>query len=141
MCYILYGCFVTALSGGYISPVVSVFVAVYLMIGCIKRIKTSLNELTDKTLPEEDQLKILKVLTGHYNSYSKFHSIDSRKIGEITLIDINLSFEDDTKVEEVINLQKQMQDELNNQLGNCIVKITVGEDLFEERKDNSDFRE
>ena len=80
-------------------------------------------------------------MTAHFNSYSQVGSIDSRKIGEITRVDINLSFEDDTKVEEVINLQKQMQDDLNNQLGNCIVKITVGEDLFEERKDNSDFRE
>ena len=114
--------------GGYISPVVSVFVAGYLIAGCIKRIKTSLNELTDKTLPEEDQMKILKVLTRHYNSYSQVYSIDSRKIGEITRIDINLSFENNTRVEEVINLQKQMKDELDSHFGNCIVKITMGED-------------
>ena len=114
--------------GGYISPVVSVVVAVYLMVGCMKRIKTSLNELTDKTLPEEDQMKILKVLTRHYNSYSQVHSIDSRKIGEITRIDMNLSFENNTSVEEVINLQKQMQDEFDSYFGHCIVKITMGED-------------
>ena len=113
--------------GAYISPVVTVFVAMYLVVGCIKRIKTSLNELTDKTLPEEQQLKILKVLTRHYNSYSQIHSIDSRKIGEITRIDINLSFENDTRVEEVVKLQKQMQDELDSKLGNCIVNIIVGE--------------
>ena len=114
--------------GAYISPVVSIFVAAYLTVGCIKRIKKSLNELTDKTLPEEDQLKILKVLTRYYNCYSQFHSIDSRKIGEITRIDINLSFENNTSFEEVINLQKQMKDDLNSQLGKCVVKITMGED-------------
>lgn len=114
--------------GGYISPVVSVFVAVYLMAGCIKRIKASLNELTDKTLPEADQMKILKVLNKHYNSYSQLHSIDSRKIGEITRIDINLSFENNTSVEEVVNLQKQMKDDLDSQIDNCIVKITMGND-------------
>ena len=42
--------------GGYISPVVSIFAVAYLTIGCIKRIKTALNELTDKTLPEEQQM-------------------------------------------------------------------------------------
>ena len=114
--------------GVYISPTVSILVAAYLIAGCVKRIKTSLNELTDKTLPEEQQMKILKVLTQHYNSYSQVHSIDSRKIGEITRIDMNLSFENDTKVEDVINLQKQMKDEFNTQFGNCIVKITIGED-------------
>ena len=112
---------------GYVSPVVSLFVAVYLMVGCIKRIKTSLNELTDKTLPEEDQMKILKVLTQHYNSYSQFHSIDSRKIGDITRIDISLSFEENASVEDVLSLQKQMQDEFSTQFGHCAVNIIVSD--------------
>ena len=113
--------------GVYISPFVSVFVAVYLMIGCIKRIKTSLNELTDKTLPEEQQMEILKVLTRYFDSYSQVYSIDSRKIGEITRIDMNLSFENNTRVEEVINLQKQMQDNLNSQFGNCTINIILND--------------
>ena len=73
-------------------------------------------------------MKILKVLTRHYNSYAQVHSIDSRKIGEITRIDMNLSFENTTSVENVINLQKQMQDEFDSYFGHCIVKITMGED-------------
>ena len=111
--------------GGYISPVVTIFAVFYLTTGCIKRIKTSLNELTDKTLPEEEQMKILNILTRHYNSYSQFHSISSRKSGEVTMVDIRLSFEEDARVEAVADLQKQMQDELNVQLGNCVVNIIV----------------
>ncbi len=114
--------------GAYISPVVSVFVAVYLIVGCVKRIKISLNELTDRTLPEDQQLKILKLLTRHYDSYTQVHSIDSRKSGDVTRVDISLSFENGTKVEKVIDLQSQMQDELNTQLGNSIVKITMEKD-------------
>lgn len=110
---------------GYISPVVSIGVAVYLMAGCIKRIKSSLNELTDKTLPEEQQIKILKALTAHFNSYSQVGSIDSRKIGEITRVDINLAFENDTKVEDILNLQKQIQDELDSRFGKCIINIII----------------
>lgn len=117
--------------GSYISPVVSVFVAVYLIVGCVKRIKKSLNELTDKTLPEEQQMEILKSLTRHYNSYTQLHSIDSRKIGEITRIDIRFSFENNTRVENVIDLQKQMQEELSSRFGNCIVNIIVGEGQIE----------
>ena len=113
---------------GYISPALSILVATFLTVGCVNRIKTSLDELTDKTLPEEQQLKILRALTRHYDNYSQVHSIYSRKIGEITRIDMNLSFEKDTKVEEVVNIQNQMKDELNSQFGNCIVKITMGED-------------
>jgi divalent metal cation (Fe/Co/Zn/Cd) transporter len=111
--------------GGYISPVVSIFAVVYLTNGCIKRIKTALNELTDKTLPEDQQMKILNILTKHYNSYSQFHSISSRKSGEVTMVDIHLSFEENARVEEIADLQKQMQEELKSPLGNCVVNIIV----------------
>ena len=98
------------------------------MSGCIRRTKQALVELTDKTLPEEDQLKILNILTQYYDSYSQFHSIDSRITGDVIRIDIQLSFDNNTRVEEVVNIQKQIQDEFNSLFGKCIVKITMGED-------------
>ena len=111
--------------GGYISPVVSIFAVCYLTVGCVKRIKAALNELTDKTLPEEQQMTILKTLNKHYNSYSQIHSIGSRKSGEITMVDIFLSFNKDERVETIADLQKQMQEELGAQFGNCVVNIIV----------------
>ena len=114
--------------GGYIAPVVSIFVAIYLMVGYAKRIRQSFVELTDKTLPEEQQMKILNILNRHYNSYSQFHSINSQKSGDITRIDIHLSFEKGTSVDEVISLKKKMQDELNQIFENCSVNIIAEED-------------
>ena len=113
--------------GGYISPVVSIFVAIYLMIGYVKRIRQSLIELTDKTLPEEEQMKILHVLTRHYDSYAQFHSINSHRSGDVTRIDIHISFEKNTTFEEILTLKKQMQDEFDSQFGNCSVNIVVGD--------------
>ena len=114
--------------GGYISPVVSILVAIYLMFGYVKRIRQALTELTDKTLPEEEQMKILNILTRHYDSYSQFHSINSHKSGDVTRIDIHLSFEQNTTFEEILTLKKQIQDEFERQFGNCIVNIIMGED-------------
>ena len=114
--------------GGYISPVVTIFVAVYLGVGCVRRIRSVLNELTDKTLPEEEQMKLLSLLARHFDRYTQFHAIDSRRGGNLTRVDISLSFDGDTRVKEVVDLQKQMQDELSQQMGDCIVKITLGED-------------
>ena len=114
--------------GVYISPVVSIFVAIYLMFGYVKRTRQSLIELTDKTLPEEDQMKILNILTRHYNSYSQFHSINSHKSGDTTRIDIHLSFEKNTTFEEILALKTKMQEEFDSQFGNCIVNIVVGEE-------------
>ena len=113
--------------GGYISPVISIFVAIYLMFGCIKRTRQALNELTDKTLPEEQQMKILNILTRYYNSYPQFRFINSHKSGDFARIDLHLSFEKNTRVEDVIHLKKQMQDEFDSQFGNCIVNIIVSD--------------
>ena len=114
--------------GGYISPVVSIFVAIYLMFGYVKRTRQALIELTDKTLPEEEQMKILSILTRHYDSYSQVHSVNSHKSGDCIRIDMHLSFERNTSFEEILTLKKQMQDEFDSQFGNCIVNIIVGED-------------
>ena len=114
--------------GGYIAPVVSIFVAIYLMNGYVKRIRQALTELTDKTLPEEEQMKILNILTRYYDSYSQVCSINSHKSGDIVRIDLHLSFEKNTRVEDIINLKKQMQDEFDSLFGNCTVNIIVGDE-------------
>ena len=115
--------------GGYISPIISILVAIYLMFGYVKRTRQALVELTDRTLPEKEQMKILKILTRHYDSYSEFHSINSHKSGDAVRIDIHLSFEQKTRFEEILTLKKQMQKELDDQFENCIFNIVVGEDL------------
>jgi len=114
--------------GGYISPVVSILIAIYLMVGYVKRTRQALIELTDKTLPEEDQIKMLNILIRCFNSYSQVHAIDSRKVGDTSMVDIHLSFEKNTSVEDVVKLQTKMQNEFDSQFGNCIVKIIVEED-------------
>ena len=111
--------------GWYIAPVVSIFVAICLMVGYVKRIRQALTELTDKTLPEEEQMKILNILNRYYDSYSQFHSISSRKSGQNTTVDIFLSFEEGERIETIAYLQKKMQEELGEQLGNCTVNIIV----------------
>ena len=114
--------------GGYVAPVISIFVATYFIFGYVRRIRQALNELTDKTLPEEEQMKILNILTRYYSSYSQFHSINSHKSGDVVLIDLHLSFEKNTSVEDVISLKKQMQQEFDAQLGGkCVTNIIVSD--------------
>ena len=113
--------------GVYISPVVSIFVAIYLMFGYVKRTRQSLIELTDKTLPEKEQMKILNILTRHYNSYSQVQTINSHKSGDVVRIDLHLSFEKNTSFEKIVSFKKQMQYEFEREFDNCIVNIIVGE--------------
>lgn len=111
--------------GVYFSPVISIFVAIYLMVGCLKRTKIALEDLTDKTLPEDMQLKILHAITRFYDSFSQVHSINSHKNGNSVSIDLHLSFENDTSFDEIVKLKKQMQEELDSQFGNCTLNLIV----------------
>lgn len=111
--------------GGYISPVISIFVSVYLLIGCIKRTKSVLNELTDKTLPEDLQMKTLNILTRFYDSYEQVHSVKSHKIGDSIRIDLHFSFKNNTSFEEIIRLKERLQAEFDSQIGHCVVHIVV----------------
>lgn len=111
--------------GGYASPVISIIIALYLMFGCIKRSKAAVDELTDKTLPEEMQMKMLKIMTRFYDSYSQLYAINSHKSRDVVQVDLHLSFDKDTTFEEIIGLKKQMQNEFNKLIENCSVSIIV----------------
>jgi divalent metal cation (Fe/Co/Zn/Cd) transporter len=43
-------------------------------------------------------------------------------------IDLHLSFIQNTSIESIVNLKKQLQKEFSSQFGNCIVNIIVEED-------------
>lgn len=109
----------------YFSPVVSILLAIYLIGTCLKRVKLSINELTDKTLPEEMQLKILKVMSGFYDQYSQMHFVKSHKYGDTIVIDIALSFEADTPYSRIQALKEQMQEEISQLIDNCTVNLHV----------------
>ena len=71
------------------------------------------------------QQKILTVLNRHYDSYSKFHSVNSHKNGEIVRIDLHLSFESGTSPDDIIALRDRLKDEFDSQFENCMVNIIV----------------
>ena len=111
--------------GVYFSPVVSIIIAISLMFGYVKRTKQALDELTDKTLPEEFQMKILNTLSKFYSDYSMFYSIKSRKNGDKINIDLHLSFDKDTTYDKIVNLKNDMQKELEKEINNCKINIVV----------------
>ena len=114
--------------GGYISPVISIFVAIFLLIGCVKRTKQAIDELTDKTLPEKVQMKILSILVRYYDSYSQIFTINSHKVGTGVQVDLELAFEYDSRVEEIVSLKNQIQEDFYREIGECTLNIVVGED-------------
>lgn len=109
----------------YLSPIFAIIIALYLIVICLRNIKNSVSELTDKTLPEKEQLKIIKVVTTHINEFEEFHEIKTRYNGTTVCIDISISFSDNTLFGQVKDLRARLQEELSEQIENCVVTITV----------------
>lgn len=109
----------------YFSPILSILIALYLSYKCIGRLRKAIPELTDKTLSEEEQMNILKVMTRHYEEYSEFHSVKSHKAGNKSHIDILLSFSDETTYKEIITLKTALQNEISELIEDSDVNINV----------------
>ena len=109
----------------YISPILSLGVVAYMFYNCVKHLRKAVSALLDETLPEKDQMKILKALSRHHAEYENFGAIKSRNIGDTVVIDIILSFSQDTTFEKIEALQKQLQSELAEEIQNCQVSIVI----------------
>ena len=117
----------------YISPVLSLGIDIYMFALCLRHIRQAISELSDKTLPEEEQLKILKVLTRHDKEYSRFGGIKSRCNGTSVTVDISVTFSPDTRFEAISRFQKELQEELSREIENCRVAVVI--DGFNEKSD------
>ena len=109
----------------YIPPVLSFGIAIYMIVLCLRHIRQAVSELSDKTLPEEEQLKILKVLTRHDKEYSSFGGIKSRYNGASVTVDISVTFSPDTRFEAISQFQKELQEELSREIENCRVAVVI----------------
>lgn len=109
----------------YFSPIISILIAVYLGYKCVKRLGKSISELIDRTLPEEEQMKILKILTRHYVQYAEFHFVNSHNLGGKAQIDIILSFSDETTYPEIVQLKETLQNEISAAINDSVVNIII----------------
>lgn len=109
----------------YVSPVLSLVIALVMMVFCVKQIYRAMTELADKTLPEEEQLKILKVLNRHNGEYRSFDSIRSRYTGTTVTVDLAVTFDEGTTYRQIEAFRDAVQRELAEEIPNCRVSVIV----------------
>lgn len=109
----------------YIAPVICILMSVYFTVQNCRNIGRSIEELSDKTLPEDVQLKVLKALTKHFDNYVECKSVNSRLIEEEMHIELNLVFENNMTYEEINQLLDKISVQLNEEIGKCIVNFVI----------------
>ena len=109
----------------YFSPIICLIVVVPFLITVGKHLMESIEELIDRTLDEESQLKIVKVLSEFYDSYEELGEVKSRIVGEEKYIDIELVFKPDMLYRDVSSVAEQMKNRVQEEMEDSNVNIVI----------------
>ena len=83
----------------------------------------SMSNLMDKTLEESLQLVILRILAKHFNDYTLFHKIESRRSGSEIYVNLFLSFEKEAPFEKVMMNINEIKIDLEKAINRSHVSI------------------
>lgn len=117
----------------YIDPVCALAALLFPAGAFVSLLRRSLDDLTDKSLDEQVQLKILRGLAECYDGYESFHGVKTRRAGSRAFIDIRLGFHIDRSVGEVMDTIEQLSNAIKSDIPDAEVSIVPAraETLFD----------
>lgn len=98
---------------GYIDPLVSLVLALYMLYNGILLTRSNFKVLMDLPLPEDEQLKIMNVLTREFENYEGIGTIYTRRSGKQRFLDIELYLDERATIAHTAYLQARMQGHLD----------------------------
>jgi len=87
------------------------------------KLVAEVNELLDRTLHNELQLKIDRRLVEHFHDYDDFHGVRSRRAGERIFIEVALSFAPERQVREVSRTVASLRDGIQSDVPGSEARI------------------
>lgn len=114
----------------YFSPVICIILAVFFFATAVLRIRKSVIVLTDRTLPEKEQLKILNVLSKFCDKYEEFEFLSSHLSGEMVYVDLKIKFRDETTYAQLKKFCREISCEMEKQIKNSRVSIVIDDDTI-----------
>lgn len=82
----------------YLDPMASFVVIGFMIYNILAMLTNSVGSLLDQAIGEAGQLRILKVLTTHFDDFSELGDIRTRQFGGKMFVELHLAFEDDWTV-------------------------------------------
>ena len=107
------------------SPIAGLCMAAWFCAGCICRFHSAVITLTDRTLPEEKQLKILKVLNSHALDYDQMISVNSHGSDTNSYVDLNVTFSGDTTFRQIEDFLDTVSDGIRTEITDTEVELTI----------------
>jgi len=108
----------------WLDPAIAIIVAIVVFRAGYTMTKKSLYELTDVSLPEEEEAIIRRILSAHPESID-FHQLRTRRSGSRRLIDVHLILYKDMPIDKAHTVCDQIEAEIEAELAPCDITIHI----------------
>jgi ferrous-iron efflux pump FieF len=122
--------------GAMIDLALAAVLATYMAVNGIILIRTNFRSLIDLPLPEKDQLRIMKILSSHYDSFDNLGVIYTRTCGNTKIIEIELYFKRNTSMEEIGLLAESLHADFDALFADCDFRLIPILDSHSSRPDD-----
>ncbi len=89
----------------------------------LKHGRDAINQLLDRTLPDEVQFDILAVVSENISSFCEFKNVHTRQSGKDMFVEIDVIMPFDYTFEQAYPVEKTMQDSIRVKYANAITRI------------------
>jgi divalent metal cation (Fe/Co/Zn/Cd) transporter len=109
----------------YLDPIMALIFIAYVGLSFLPALVNGFNDLLDKTLQEDLQLRIDRRLAEHFDDYTAFHGVRSRRAGGRIFIELTLSFDHDATMATVLVTIGQLREKLERDIPGSEVRVVL----------------
>jgi len=109
----------------YFEPVVCILCVIYVAVINTKHVRRATSDLLDKTLDENTQLQIISCVTKVWDNIDDFKGVRTRRSGTTTFIDLMVSFNDEQKYNDILQVYDEFEAAVKEVLPDSDVSIVI----------------
>jgi cation diffusion facilitator family transporter len=109
--------------GQRMDPAIALTIAVYMLWIGVVLVRRNFRALMDLPLPEEEQLKVMRVLADHYAEYDTVGTIYTRSSGKSRYVEIELGFPESRSLREIDDLAREMELSLSTAVPDLVFRV------------------
>jgi divalent metal cation (Fe/Co/Zn/Cd) transporter len=92
----------------YLDDMMAIVLTLYALYRLLPQVWGNFKPLADFPMPENEQVKVIGILTRHFDSYDTVGQLFSTYRGDTRILEVELTFRPDIRLSEVIDLETAM---------------------------------
>jgi cation diffusion facilitator family transporter len=109
----------------WLDPVMSLFVALYILKAALSLARHALRDMLDAELPDEVRNEVIRLVNEHHNELLDIHNLRTRRAGSQKLMDFHLTVCKHLTVQEAHDLADHLEDAIAKEIRGANVTIHI----------------